>query len=296
MTGDEVRQVFEAMLPPEEIDRLGEPFGVLERERKLHLGRLVRALVISAGTPGGADQAEVLRSYLECEVPHGARAAFSRWFDAPLEQCMEALAQRALAYARGQQGALSGPLGGGQDWSIVDATTVTGRDARREDCPGTGDAAAITGHTVLSVGCHAPGRDQVRPARAHDSRHLTIEESWRGSGLLADLGYASLERRRACAAPAVRFVIRLKDHWQPKLDYGARGQVTQEFFPGTAFDALREDETRVRDGRAMDADVPVGPGTSAWPLRRVGVQTPQGEGCVRTHLPPRSGPPPVADL
>jgi hypothetical protein len=296
MTGDEVRQVFEAMLPQEEIDRLCEQFGVIERERKLHLGMLGRAMVISAGTPGGAAQAEVLRSYLECEVPHGARSAFYRWFDAPLEQCMEALAQRALAYARGQQVALSGPRCGGQDWSIVDATTVTGRDARREDFPGTGDAAAITGHTVLSGGCGAPVRDHCRPAREHDSRHLTIDESWRGDGLLADLGYASLERLRACEAPDVRFVIRLKDHWKPKSDYVARGQVTQEFFPGTDFDALLEDETRVLDGRAMDADVPVGQGTSALPLRRVGVQTPKGEGCFLTPLPPRSGPPPVADL
>ena len=37
MTGDEVRQVFEAMLPQEEIDRLCEQFCVIERQRKLHL-------------------------------------------------------------------------------------------------------------------------------------------------------------------------------------------------------------------------------------------------------------------
>src|ERR671915_16196 len=52
MTGDEVRQVFEAMLPQETIDRLCQEFGVIERQRKLNLGILVRAMVISAGTPG----------------------------------------------------------------------------------------------------------------------------------------------------------------------------------------------------------------------------------------------------
>ena len=76
MTGDEGRQVFEAMLPQEEIDRLCEQFGVIERQRKLNLGMFVRAMVISAGTPGGAYQAEALRSYLECEVPSVARSAF----------------------------------------------------------------------------------------------------------------------------------------------------------------------------------------------------------------------------
>lgn len=76
MTGDEVRQVFEAMLPQAEIDRLCQQCGVIERQRKLHLGMLVRARVMSAGTPGGAYQADVLRSDLECAVPQVTRAAF----------------------------------------------------------------------------------------------------------------------------------------------------------------------------------------------------------------------------
>ena len=128
-TGDEVRQVFEAMLPQEEIDRLCQQVGVIERQRKLNLGMLVRAMVISAGTPGGAYQADVLRSYLEFKVPPVARSAFYRWFDDPLEQFMAALAAQALAYARAQQVDLSGPLGGVTDWYSVEATTVTVRDA-----------------------------------------------------------------------------------------------------------------------------------------------------------------------
>src|SRR4029434_5424862 len=143
MTGDEVRPVFEAMLPQVEIDRLCEECGVIERQRKLHLGTLVRAMVISAGTPGGAYQAEILRSYLEFEVPHVARSAFYRWFDEPLERCMGALAEHARAYARAQQVDLAGPLCGVTDWYIVDATTVRVRDALRQEFPGTGHYAAI---------------------------------------------------------------------------------------------------------------------------------------------------------
>src|SRR5215217_8104798 len=112
MTGDDVRRVFEQILPQDEIDRLCQQCGVVERQRKLNLGMLVRAMVISAGTPGGAYQADVLRSYLEFEVRHVTRAAFYRWFDEPLERLMEALADRALAYARAQQVNLPGPLSG----------------------------------------------------------------------------------------------------------------------------------------------------------------------------------------
>jgi hypothetical protein len=187
MTGDEVRHVFEAMLPQEEIDRLGQEFGVIERRRKLNLGMFVRAMVISAGTPGGAYQAEVWRSYLEFEVPPVARSAFYRWFDAPLERCMAALADRAMADARAQQVDLLGPLGEVTEWYIVDATPVRVRDALREEFPGTGSYAALKVHTVLSVGCGAPVQYQFSPAREQDSPHLQIDESWRGYGLLADL-------------------------------------------------------------------------------------------------------------
>jgi hypothetical protein len=209
MTGDDVRQVFEAMLPQAEMDRLCATFGVIERERQLNLSMFVRAMVISAGTPGGASQADVLRSYLEFAVPRVARSAFYRWFDAPLERFMEALAERALAYARAQPVDRSGPLCGVEDWYLVDSTTVKVRDTRLQECPGTGDDAAIKVHTILSVGCGAPVHDHFSPAREHDRRHLAVDESWRGYGLLADLAYASLHRLRACAAQAVRFVIRL---------------------------------------------------------------------------------------
>ena len=84
MTGDEVRQVCEAMLPQGEIDCLCAPFGVIERQRQLKLGMFVRAMVISAGTPGGAYQADVLRSYLELGPPESVRLLSV--FAAPLER------------------------------------------------------------------------------------------------------------------------------------------------------------------------------------------------------------------
>jgi putative transposase len=296
MTGDEVRAVFEQMLPQDALNRLCQQCGVIERQRKLTLVMLVRAMVISAGTPGGAYQADVLRAYLESEVPRVTRAAFYRWFDEPLERFMEALAQRALAYARAQQVDLPGPLSGVKDWYSVDSTTIKVRDALLEEFPGTGDYTALKVHKVLSVGCGAPVRYHFSPARDHDSPHLQIDDSWRGYGLLADLASASLARLRACETYDVRFVIRLKDNGKPKVDYRARGQVIREFFPGTDLDALLEEETLVLNGHAIDADVHVGGGTHPLPLRLVGVQTPKGYCFFLTNLPPRIGPLQVADL
>ncbi|MGH8066218.1 MAG: IS4 family transposase [Candidatus Entotheonellia bacterium] len=296
MTGDDVRTVCEQMLPQEAIDRLCQQCGVIERQRKLSRGMLVRAMVISAGTPGGAYQADVLRSDLEGEVPRVTRAACYRWFDAPLEQWMAALAARALAYARAQQVDRPGPLSGVKDWSIVDSTTIKVRDVLLEEFPGTGDYAALKVHKSLSGGWGAPVRYHLSPAREHDSPHLQIDESWRGYGLLADLAYASRARLRACNTDDVRFVIRLQEHWKPKVEYIARGQVSREFLPGTDLDALLAEETLVRDGQAIDTDVHMGGGPHPLLLRLVGVQTPQGDGFFLTNLPPRIGPLQVADL
>ena len=295
MTGDEGRPVFEARRPQDALDRVCQPCGVLARQRQLTRGMWVRAMVMSAGTPGGASQADVLRSSVDGEGPRVTRAACSRWFDAPLEPCLAALAARALAEARAQEGDRPGPLRGVKDGSSVDATTGTVRDALLEDCPGTGASAALNVHPVLSGGCGAPVRSHVSPARAPDRRPLTVDESWRGCGLLADRGSARLERLRAGAAPEVRCGLRLQDSWQPTVDAIARGQGTQACFPGTDLEALLEAATLVLDGRAIDADVHRGGAQPPLHRRRVGVQTPQGDGFCLTHLPPRRGPRQGAD-
>ena len=90
MTGEDVRQVCEAIWPYQASERLCAQFRVIERQRKRHLGMLVRAMVIAAGTPGGAYHGDVLRSYLELEGPSVTRSACYRWFDEPLDQCMAA--------------------------------------------------------------------------------------------------------------------------------------------------------------------------------------------------------------
>jgi Transposase DDE domain len=112
-----------------------------------------------------------------------------------------------------------------KDWYIVDSTTVTVRDAMREEFPGTGDYAAIKVHKVLSVGCGAPVHYHFSSARERDSRHLEIDASWQGCGLLDDLAYASRTRLRACDAQQVCFVIRLKENWKPKQEENGSTQM-----------------------------------------------------------------------
>ena len=146
------------------------------------------------------------------------------------------------------------------------------------------------------MGGGAPVRDHGRPAREHDRRHLPLEASWRGDGRLADLASARLARLQAGATSGGREVMRLTAKWTPTVDDRARGQGPEAVFPGAALAALLEDATGVLDGRAMEADGPVGRGKARVDARWRGVHTAHGSGCFRTTLPPRMGPWQVADL
>jgi len=294
MTGAAGRQRFEARLPQDVMDRLCQPCGVIARRRTRPRGMVGRAMVMSAGTPGGAYQADVGRAYLECAGPRVTGAACERWFDQPREPCLAARAERARASARWPEGERPGPLRGVQDGDSVVSTTVTVRDARREALPGTGDDAASTGQHGLAVGCGAPVRDHVRPAREQDSRPLQRADAWRGEGWLAARAAARLARRRACDADAVRGVSRRPAHWQPTGDDSARGPLSPEGLPGTDREARLEAEPLVRDGRTLDADVPLGGTPPPLHRRRVGVPPPTGDGFGRTPRPPRLGPRQVA--
>lgn len=296
MTGEALREVFEALLPKEAIEFFAIQLGVVERERIFDIAAFVRASVVAAGSPMGGLQADAIRNYLESGAPKLARSALYRKFDEEYEKLMQVLVENALEYARQQELDLPGSLSGVKDWLIVDSTTVKVRDAVKDELPGTGDYAAIKVHKTLSVGSGCTVDYHFSPAREHDSNHLLIDESWRGNGLLADLGYASLGRLKACVQYDVKFVIRLKENWKPKVEHIARGDVTQVFLPGTDLDALIENDTLRLDGQAVDADVRVGSGGDTLHLRLVGVPSPKGYCFFLTNLPPRLGPLQVGDL
>lgn len=296
MTGEALREIYEAILPTDTIEFFATQLGVVERRRRLDIVALVRAAVVATSSPSGGLQADVIRNYAESGAPKLARSAMYGKFDEEFEVLMQMLAENALEYAQKQKLDLPGILAGVKDWRIVDSSTVKVHDAVKDELPGTGDYAAIKVHKVLSVGSGAAVGFHFSAAREHDSKHLDIDESWRGYGLLADLGYASLERLAACIRYDVKFVLKLKQNWKPKVDHVARGEVTKMFFPGTDLDALIESETLVLDGKCVDAAVRVGTGKMELSLRLVGVVTPKGYCFFLTNLPPSLGPIQVGDL
>jgi hypothetical protein len=94
----------------------------------------------------------------------------------------------------------------------------------------------------------------------------------------------------------VKFVIRLKENWKPKVDHVARGELTSTFFPGTDLDVLLDSETLLLNGKVVDADVKLGTGADTLCLRLVGVPSPKGYCFFLTNLPPAIGPTQVGDI
>ena len=298
LTGEDLKELMEAVLPEQVILELVEAAKFQQRERKCDAVALVRALVIAAATGYGGRQRDVARVYFENGAPQVARGGFYAWFGPHLEKTMADLSEHALSYARAQPLDLP-PLmkRHARDWHIVDSVTVKLPNALREEYPGAGKYAALKVHKRLSVGTGTVYSYHLSPAKEHDAPHLVIDESFRGLGLLIDLGYASLGFIADCTTHGVAFVMRLKESWKPKVDSVTRGEVGATFFAGTDLDAMLKSKTLLLGGRVVDAKVTIGRGAKQVHCRLCGVPTPDGSyRFYLTNLPPRVGPHQVSDL
>jgi hypothetical protein len=298
MRGADVQRVFETILPDKLLMKLVLKSKFQERTRKLDALRLLRAMIIAAATGYGGRQADVMRLYFESGATRVVRGVFYGWFGKELEAIMVEIRALALGYACSMRRDLPGVLGAYvTDWHIVDSSTVKLDQSLFDEYPGAGDYAALKIHKRFSVGLGTTIDYHMSPAREHDNIHLTIDETWRGLGVLLDLGYASFKLLRDCREHDVRFVIRLKDSWKPRVQHVARGTLIRQFVGGTDFECLIDEEALVLDGSVVDVDVTFGRGKSLVMCRMVGVPTPDGAyRFYLTNLPPAVGPRQIADL
>ena len=298
MLGSDVREVYQTVLPDEVLEEFIKETGFQRRKRKLEGVRLIRSTIIAAASGQGGRQADVLRLYFDGGGEPVVRGAAYGWFGRRFERLTERVRDRAVSYARSLRLDLPGVLGAHvRDWHIVDSMTVRLHDDLKAEYLGTGDYAALKVHKRFSVGLGTTWGYHLSPAREHDAPHLTIDETWRGLGLLVDLGYASHQLLRDCEEHDVRFVLRLKENWKPKVDRIERGQVGRTFFKGTDLDTLVADEVLLLKGRSIDLDVTLGTGPEAVQCRLVGVRGPESRWYwYLTNLPRDVSPAQVLDL
>jgi Transposase DDE domain len=297
VTGAELKKHMTTVLDLLSIETLASEYRVVQRDRQLDIVSLVVALILAGGTHEGGRQYDVLRTYIENGAPSITRGAFYSWFHAPLERLMNELLRRAIEVGQQQEKILPGILAGVTDWRIVDSTTIKLDKALFAEYPGAGDYAALKIHKEWSVGTGNLVSYQITPARDHDSPALIVNESRRGTGLLVDLGYASIDRISECETFDVRYVLRLKDNWKPRIDRLVRGSITGDVAAGADLDVLIDEDILILDGHAIDADVTLGRLGRTVKSRLVGVPTPKGYCFFLTNLPRKThGPLQVGDL
>lgn len=276
--------MFESILPHATILEAAVRLGVLKRKREADPVALVYSLVLLGGTWESGRIATVIRDYVERGGTRVAASASYRWFDAQLLDLMRELARTAQAYVNGMPKHLPGILAGRRDWRIVDSTVVKLSDKLAEVWPGTGEYAALKVHKVYSVGTENIASYHITPARRHDGPELVINESWRGTGLIADLGYAGFQLLRDCREHDVHVVMRLKDKWNVYLD-GAADAAARASWIGVDAGALGSAEFKIDGEEPLDVDVVVGRRGESIPMRLVGIPMEKEYGLFLTNLP-----------
>lgn len=286
MDGTILRETLQAILPVDVITELARWHGVVERNRKLDVPALVVALVLTVGSDDSGRLADAYRRYL-VEAPKKAvvRGSFYNWMDTPMADLMEGLVRLAMDHAASLPRHLPGVLAGVKDWRAVDSETITLRTALSEIYPGSGSAAAIKIHKEFSLGCGCMTDYRLSEAKEHDAREFRVDERYSGMGLLVDLGYASLQLIRDCQTHDVKFAIRLKESWKPRVERFITGDVLETLLDDVDLDTMVELGELPLDGRPVDADVWIGRGKQAVQARLTGVAAPDGYHFYLTNLP-----------
>lgn len=284
VNGEQLRDLMTGVFAPELLREYARKCKFVERERQLDVLRFVLALVLAGGTEESGRQYEVLRIYLESGAPKVGRGGFYSWFNEPLEQLLTELLRRAQLAAAQAPMLLPGILGTVSDWRIVDSTTIQLERALIDEWRGAGDYSAIKIHKEWSVGRGNLVNYKLSSASEHDSLHLDVDESRRGTGLLVDLGYASFERLRLCEQHDVRYVIRLKSNWKVRVTRLVRGELKSQLGIKADLGMLLVDEVLVTEDKAIDADVELGPESNPLRCRLIGISTPTGYTFFLTNL------------
>jgi len=184
MTGEELMLLFAGIFHSERLEQLARDYGLVERQRALDVVGLVLSLILCGGTHEGGRQYDVLRTYIENGSKKIGRGAFYAWFNDPLERLLQTLLDDAIRAGMQTPCILPGILRGVSDWCVVDSSTIKLDKALLSEWPGTGDYAALKIHKEWSVGHGNLIAFHLSPAREHDSPHLVVDESRRGTGLL----------------------------------------------------------------------------------------------------------------
>lgn len=281
MEGKTVKRVLQGVLSSGALETEARRQGVVKRKRTICVVSLVIALVLNGGSEEDRGRlSSVHREYQDlADVEAVGQSGFNARFTEALSGLMVWVLWRALERARAQPVLLGGILadvpGGIVDWLVMDAETVKVHPNHADVYDNGNDGAALKVHKLYSLGRLTMIAIRLSASREHDNKLFEVTEAWRHHGILLDLAYASLELLDDCATHQVRYVIRLKEGWKPKVCGRLLVDEYEDFDEPQDFRMmLARGDITLLDG-TCDVDVLCGP--EGLPARLVGVLTPEGE-------------------
>ncbi|MSP73876.1 MAG: hypothetical protein EXR76_17225, partial [Myxococcales bacterium] len=175
MDANSLRQSFTDVISEDAILGRSAALQLIQRERKLDVVRLVRSMVLGAGSDDSGRLSDAM-SYSIQEAPKDGvvRGIFYGWMTENFAELMRFVAGRALDRVRALPPKLSGSLGGVTDWQVVDSETVTLRAPLAGAFPATSTPAGLKIHKRYSLGRGNIVGYDISPAREHDGPHLVL--------------------------------------------------------------------------------------------------------------------------
>lgn len=261
-TGGGFLEQFRTVIGAEDIIAAGRSLGVIQRQRKVDLPKLVEATVLSMwGTPGM--QTSAMTNYLSLTGVELAPSSFYDRFSEPYAKLMKHVAKRALEHVRqaGVNSELVRDIGvlldDFDDIRVADSTSHMLKSLAKSWAPATTKKrpAGVKFHAVISLKDDLPIADEITPQRTHDNKAFPEATMEPGTLTLFDLGYIDVERFIDAIHRGAHFLTRLKKTHDPEIARVHHGKGSRLKARGMRLSEALESEVLVPNNGVVDLDV-----------------------------------------
>ena len=215
-----IRRRLNALLPPEELERLALDTRLLRRRRKLDPAALFWTLVLGFGTGRSRSLAALRRTYHRVTGTSLASSSFQERFTPALVRFLRAVLAELLERISSARPEVRGLLAPFADVVLADASVIALHHALASRFPGTrtnSSPAAAKLHLVHSVIGSGVTRATISDERTGERQALRIGPWVRGRLLIFDLGYFGYSLFERIARHDGLFLSRLSASANPRI-------------------------------------------------------------------------------
>lgn len=251
---------FESIIDEGAIIEAGTRLGVIQRQRKVDLPKLVEATV-TAMSPIPGVQASAFAEYMALTGQKLAPSSFYDRFNDSFAELMKELSTKAISAVREADSVdlLARDLGvlltEFSDVRVTDSTTHFLKKFAKSWAPSTSKVrpAAFKFHTVISLRDDLPLESEIGPQRVHDNR--VFPEMAPGTLSLFDLGYLDAARFIDAIHRGAHFLTRLKTSHNPTIERVYVGKGARVRARGMALDDALHEGALLAEHGVIDIDV-----------------------------------------